>query len=467
MVARKKSLTARGSSLFEAASARADRGGGDGDGGGDADLARTVPLAERVRPRRLEDLVGHDALLGPTTLLGRAVAADRVPSMILWGPPGSGKTTLARVIAERTKARFVLFNAVLGGVAEVREIVAAAREARKFKGERTILFVDEIHRFSKSQQDAFLPHVEDGTVTLVGATTENPSFAVVAPLLSRCKVFRLQRLDEAAIEALLRRAIAAEVGLRGEVQVEEEAVAAIARLAQGDARRALTTLEIAAEEAIAEGEDVVRFERVAATAEHKTLLYDKAGDHHYDVISAFIKSMRGSDPDASIYWMMRMVEAGDDPLFILRRMLIFASEDVGNADPRALEVVVAADAAFRRMGLPEGLYPMAQACLFLATAPKSNACNTAWHLAQAAVREHGALDVPLKLRNAPTALMKGEGFGAGYRYAHAEEGGIARGETYLPEELVGQRFYEPTERGYEKTIAERLRWWREDKKKPV
>ncbi len=454
MAARKKSPSAgRGASLFEAASA--------GALGGDAgDLARTVPLAERVRPRRLEDLVGHDALLGPTTLLGRAVAADRVPSMILWGPPGSGKTTLARVIAERTKARFVMFNAVLGGVAEVREIVAEAGVARRLAGERTILFVDEIHRFSKSQQDAFLPHVENGTVTLIGATTENPSFAVVAPLLSRCKVFRLQRLDEPALEALLRRAVASEVGLQAEVRVEDEAIAAIARLAQGDARRALTTLEIAADEALAQGDDVVRFERVAATAEHKTLLYDKAGDQHYDVISAFIKSMRGSDPDASLYWMMRMLEAGDDPLFVLRRMMIFASEDVGNADPRALEVIVAADAAFRRMGMPEGMYPMAQACLYLATAPKSNACNTAWHMAQAAVREHGALDVPYKLRNAPTALMKSEGFGEGYRYAHAEEGGIARGETYLPDRLVGTRFYEPTERGYEKMISERLRFWR-------
>jgi putative ATPase len=454
VAARKKSPTARhGASLFEAASARAD---------GDGDLSRAVPLAERVRPRRLEDLVGHDELLGPTTLLGRAVAADRVPSMILWGPPGSGKTTLARVIAERTKARFVLFNAVLGGVAEVREIVAEAREARRLAGERTILFVDEIHRFNKSQQDAFLPHVENGTVTLVGATTENPSFAVVAPLLSRCKVFRLKRLDDPALEALLRRAVQAESGLGAEVRVEDEAIAAIARLAQGDARRALTTLEIAAEEAIAQGEDVVRFERVAATAEHKTLLYDKAGDQHYDVVSAFIKSMRGSDPDASIYWMMRLLEAGDDPLFVLRRMMIFASEDVGNADPRALEVLVAADAAFRRMGMPEGMYPMAQACLYLATAPKSNACNTAWHAAQAAVKEHGALDVPYKLRNAPTALMKREGFGEGYRYAHAEEGAIARGETYLPEPLIGTRFYEPTERGYEKMIAERLRYWRKE-----
>ncbi len=453
MAARRKAGVSGGASLFEAASARADTGG---------DLARTVPLAERVRPHRLDELLGHEALVGDKTLLGRAIAADRVPSMILWGPPGSGKTTLARIIAERTKARFVMFNAVLGGVAEIREVVAEAKEARRFAGARTILFVDEIHRFNKSQQDAFLPHVEDGTVTLIGATTENPSFSVNAPLLSRCKVFRLKRLEEEALVALLRRALIAEAGLRGEVTAEDEALRGIARLAQGDARRALTTLEIAAEETLAAGETVVLLDRVAASAEHKTLLYDKAGEEHYNVISAFIKSMRGSDPDASIYWMMRMVEAGDDPLFLLRRMMIFASEDIGNADPRALELVVAADAAFRRMGLPEGLYPMAQACLYLATAPKSNACNLAWHAAQAAVRERGALEVPLKLRNAVSGLMKDEGYGRDYRYAHAEQGGFARGETYLPDAIAGARFYEPPDRGYEKILAERLRAWRGD-----
>jgi len=417
---------------------------------------RSIPLAERMRPRRLSELVGQAHLFAPTSPLTHAVESDRVRSMILWGPPGSGKTTLARVVAETTRARFVALNAVLAGVADVREATAAAREARSFEGRRTILFIDEIHRFNKSQQDALLPHVEDGTFTLVGATTENPSFSVNAPLLSRCKVYRLRTLSELDIVGLLERALTAQDGLGGEVEADPHALRAIARLAQGDARRALTSLELAASEIVARGERRLTIEEVAAQSEEKTLLYDKAGEEHYNVISAFIKSMRGSDPDAAIYWLMRMIEAGDDPLFLLRRMLIFASEDIGNADPRALEIAVAADAAFRRMGMPEGMYPMAQACLYLACAPKSNACNKAWHAAQSAVHEQGALEVPMKLRNAVTRLMKDEGYGSQYRYAHDEVDGVARGETYLPDELVGQRFYEPSPRGYEKTIAERL-----------
>ena len=423
----------------------------------DPSLRAATPLAERMRPRRLGEVIGQEHLLAPDKILSRAIAADRIPSMILWGPPGAGKTTLARVIAETTRARYVPFSAVLGGVPELRQILAEAREARSYRGERTILFVDEIHRFNKAQQDAFLPHVEDGTVTLIGATTENPSFAVVAPLLSRCKVFRLRGLGAEQLALLMRRALASPAGLAGAVDAADAALAAIAALAQGDARRALTTLEIAAEDAQAAGATRITRDAVAATSETKTLLYDKAGEEHYNVISAFIKSMRGSDPDAAIYWLMRMVESGDDPLFLLRRMMIFASEDVGNADPRALEVAVAADAAFRRMGMPEGMYPLAHAAIYLATAPKSNAVNAAWHAAQAAVRDHGALEVPMKLRNAVTSLMKREGYGESYRYAHDEEGGVAEGETYLPEALVGTTFYEPTDRGYEKNIAERLR----------
>jgi putative ATPase len=421
------------------------------------ELKATVPLAERMRPATLGDMVGQPHLLGEGKLLARAVAADRVPSMILWGPPGSGKTTLARIVAHHTNARFVPFNAVLGGVPELREILGEARTARAYEGKRTLLFVDEIHRFNKAQQDAFLPHVEDGTITLIGATTENPSFAVNAPLLSRCKVFRMSLLGAPEIVQVLRRALASPEGLAGAFAAEDDALEAIAALAQGDARRALTTLEIAASEAERAGKAAITRDLVADVGEQKTLLYDKSGEEHFNVVSAFIKSMRGSDPDASIYWLMRMVEAGDDPLFLLRRMMIFASEDVGNADPRALEVAVAADAAFRRMGMPEGMYPIAQACLYLATAPKSNACNVAWHAAQEAVRAQGALPVPLKLRNAVTKLMKDEGYGQGYRYAHAEEGGVAAGEAYLPDELVGSRFYEPTDRGYEKMIGERLR----------
>ena len=423
----------------------------------DPELRGTVPLAERMRPATLADVIGQEHLLAPGKLLARAIAADRVPSMILWGPPGAGKTTLARVITHTTNARFVPFNAVLGGLPELREILGEAKKIRAYEGKRTILFVDEIHRFNKAQQDAFLPHVEDGTITLVGATTENPSFAVNAPLLSRCKVFRLQLLDATQLLEILRRALVSPRGLDGAFTADDDALQAIAALAQGDARRALTTLEIAAAEVERAGETAITREVVAGSGEQKTLLYDKAGEEHYNVISAFIKSMRGSDPDGAIYWLMRMIEAGDDPLFLLRRMMIFASEDIGNADPRALELTVAADAAFRRMGMPEGMYPMAQAALYLATAPKSNACKTAWHKAQEAVHEHGALPVPMKLRNAVTKLMGAEGYGEGYRYAHDEEGGVARGEVYLPEEIAGERFYEPTDRGYEKQIAERVR----------
>jgi putative ATPase len=377
--------------------------------------------------------------------------------MILWGPPGSGKTTLARVIAETTRSLFVPFSAVLGGVADVRRIVAEARERRDAGQGTTLLFVDEIHRFNKAQQDAFLPHVEDGTVTLIGATTENPSFSVTAPLLSRCLVFRLEPLSEDDLSVLLRRAIADPRGYGGTVETDDEAVATLAAMARGDARRALGTLEAAVEHARKRGAAELSAALVRELATHDTLLYDKAGEEHYNVVSAFIKSMRGSDPDAAVYWMMRMVDAGDDPLFVLRRMIIFASEDVGNADPRALQLAVAADEAFRRLGLPEGLYPMAQAAIYLACAPKSNACTKAWQAARRAIRDRGALPVPLELRNAPTPLMRSMGYGEGYRYAHDEPDAFAAGACYLPEVLVGTHFYEPTERGYEARIAEWLK----------
>jgi putative ATPase len=415
-----------------------------------------VPLAERVRPRTLEEMVGQRELLAPGRALARAIADDGVPNLILWGPPGSGKTTLAHVIATATRARFVPFSAVLGGVAEVRRIVDEARERRHGGGGRTILFVDEIHRFNRAQQDAFLPHVEDGTVTLVGATTENPSFALVAPLLSRCVVYKLAMLEEAEIVEVLERATLHEQGLAGAVRVEPEALAAVAALGRGDARRALSVLELVAAQARARGAAAVDAALVRELAGHRTLLYDKAGDEHYDVTSAFIKSMRGSDPDAAVYWMMRMVEAGDDPLFVLRRMVIFASEDVGNADPRALAVAVDADRAFRRLGLPEGLYAMGQAATYLACAPKSNAAAVAWQRARADVEAHGALPVPLELRNPVTPLMRGMGYGAGYRYVHDEEGGVAAGAVYLPDKLVRARYYEPTDRGLEAEIAARL-----------
>jgi putative ATPase len=408
-----------------------------------------APLAERMRPGTLSAFVGQTHLLAPSSLLWQAITADRVRSMILWGPPGSGKTTLARVIAAATRSSFVAFSAVLGSVGELREIVAAARDRLAFHGQRTILFVDEIHRFNKGQQDAFLPHVESGTIVLVGATTENPSFAIVSALLSRCKVFRLEPLSTEDLFALLKRALKDEVhglGAKG-LSADDDALGAIAEMARGDARRALSTLEVVSDWLDTTGATRVSMDAVAAAESHRPLLYDKGGEEHYNVVSAFIKSMRGSDPDAAVYWMMRMLEAGDDPLFVARRMLIFASEDVGNADPRALLVASSADAVLRRVGMPEGTYALAQACIYLAGAPKSNACTVAWQRAKELIERHGALPVPNKLKNAVTPLMREHGYGEGYKYAHDFEGGVVPGESYLPEALDGELLYEPTDRG--------------------
>lgn len=417
-----------------------------------------APLADRMRPQTLAEVVGQKHVLSPLSPLTQAIAADRVRSMILWGPPGSGKTTLARVIAGATRSHFVPFSAVLGSVGELREIVAAARDRLAFHGQRTIVMVDEIHRFNKAQQDAFLPHVEDGTIVVVGATTENPSFAVNAALLSRCKVFRLDPLEVSDLVELLERALRDETHGLGSRQLTADAPAlrAIAESARGDARRALSTLEIVVDSMDTTGSHNVSLEAVAAAESHRPLLYDKSGEEHYNVVSAFIKSMRGSDPDAAVYWMMRMLSAGDDPLFVSRRMLIFASEDIGTADSQALVVASAADATLRRVGMPEGHYALAQACIYLATAPKSNACNAAWHRAKELIERDGALPVPKKLRNAVTPLMREEGYGEGYRYAHDFEGAFVPGETYLPDELQGTVFYEPSARGAEAAIRDRL-----------
>jgi putative ATPase len=422
---------------------------------------RDAPLAERLRPTTLAEVVGQRHLLDEGKPLRRLIETDQLASLIFWGPPGTGKTTLAQIIAHSTKSNFVFFSAVLQGVKEVREIVKQAQEERRYHGRRTLLFVDEIHRFNKAQQDAFLPWVERGDVILIGATTENPSFEVISALLSRSRVFVLYPLDPADIRILLERALTDPRGLAGRnLRVTEEAMEFLAEQAHGDARVALNTLEVAAAMAVTEEIDL---ETVQGALQKRALLYDKGAEEHYNVISAFIKSLRGSDPDGALYWLARMIEAGEDPLFIARRMVIFASEDVGNADPRALQMALAVQQAVHFVGLPEARINLAQGVTYLATAPKSNAAYIGIEQALAEVRKSGALPVPLHIRNAPTRLMKELGYHKGYKYAHDFAGGVAPQE-HLPEALAGRRFYRPTERGYEKLIGERLRHWEELKK---
>ena len=417
-----------------------------------------VPLPERMRPRALDEVLGQQHILGPGTLLRRAIESDQVPSIILWGPPGCGKTTLAGVIAAATKSDLRALSAVDSGIKDIREAVANAHTLRAQQRRRTLLFIDEIHRFNKAQQDALLPHVERGVVTLVGATTENPSFEVNGALLSRCRVFALRQLEEADLLALLDRALADDKRGLGawKLTATAEFRAHVGKHASGDARRTLAALEVAAARARAEGRSELVVGDAEEALQQKTLLYDNGGDAHYDTVSAFIKSMRGSDPDAAVYYLVRMLESGEEPRFLLRRMIIFASEDIGNAEPRALAVAVDALRAFEVMGLPEGTLPMTQAAAFLACCPKSNAVIKAYAAARAAVLEHGPLPVPMKLRNAPTRMMKSMGYGGGYRYPHNFEGNYLP-EEYLPEELRGRKFYQPGESGEEKGIAERLR----------
>jgi putative ATPase len=419
------------------------------------------PLAERMRPRTLDEFVGQDQLLGPGRPLRQAIEQDRLQSLILWGPPGTGKTTLARLIARLTRAHFISFSAVLAGSKEIRAVMTDAEEARRRRGRRTILFVDEIHRFNKAQQDAFLPRVEAGDIVLIGATTENPSFEVNSALLSRSKVYVLQPLDADAIITILRRTLAdAERGLGAlDLQVDDEALTAMARYANGDARVALNLLEMSSGAAGA-GPGRIDAAMVAELAQNRSLLYDKTGEEHYNLISALHKSMRNSDPDAAVYWLARMVEAGEDPLYIARRLVRFASEDVGNADPQALTVAVAAKDAVHFIGMPEGNTALAQAAIYLALAPKSNAVYRAYLDAAEAAMKETAEPVPLHLRNAPTRLMKQLEYGKGYKYAHDEPEGVAEMEC-LPPAHRGRQFYKPTARGREAAIKK----WLEEKKK--
>jgi len=425
--------------------------------------AASAPLAERMRPRTLDEVVGQAALVGPDGSLRRAIAEDRVPSLILWGPPGSGKTTLARIIANVTKSRFVPFSAVTSGIKEVKEVMAEAARIRRGTGRRTLLFVDEIHRFNRAQQDAFLPYVESGEIVLVGATTENPSFELNGALLSRCRVVVLDPLSPADLVQLLERALADEergLGGRG-LAAEAEALASIAQLASGDARRALNLLEMAAAETSGarNGDDATPSPITAADvtriAQRKVLLYDKAGEEHFNLISALHKSLRESDADASLYWLARMLASGEDPRYIARRLTRFASEDVGLADPQALPQTLAAWDSYQRLGSPEGELALAQATIYLALAPKSNAIYRAYGEVRRTVEERPADPVPMAIRNAPTKLMDRLGYGEGYVYAPDTEEGFG-GLDCLPETLAGSTFYQPTSHGFEAELSKRL-----------
>jgi putative ATPase len=423
-------------------------------------LSQRAPLADRMRPRSLDELVGQEHLVGEGTLLRRAIEHDRISSLILWGPPGSGKTTLARIIANTTRARFVQLSAVSAGVADLRREVKEAADQLGMHNQRTILFIDEIHRFNKAQQDAILPYVEDGTIVLIGATTENPSFEVNAPLLSRSRVLVLSALGDEAIGSLIERTLTDDergLGTDG-TTISDPALDLLVNLANGDARFALNTLELAAV-GVEQGEEIGE-ELVREAAAVRAAGYDRAGDAHYDTISALHKSIRGSDPHASLYWLARMLERGDDPLFVARRLVRAASEDVGLADPQALQLAMAAQQAIHFLGMPEGALALAEAAVYLATAPKSNALYSAYNQAVKDVRDTRNEPIPVHLRNAPTKLMAELGYGEDYRYAHDFPHALVE-QQHMPDNLRGRRYYHPTDRGYEQQISERLQGWRE------
>ncbi len=415
------------------------------------------PLAARMRPRNLGEFVGQQHLVGEGRVLRKAMDAGQLPSMILWGPPGTGKTTLAAIGAKQAKARFVAISAVSSGVAELRKLIDEARKLRQLTDQRTVLFIDEIHRFNKAQQDVVLPYVENGDVVLLGATTENPSFEVNSALLSRSRVYTLAPLSEEDVRTIVRRAMEDERGLGGSVSLEPDAEDALVAVSNGDARVALNALELATDAAPArDGKRRIGLAEIREALQRRSLLYDRAGDQHYDTISAFIKSVRGSDPDAALYWLMRMIDAGEDPMFIARRIVILAGEDVGLADPQALVIASAAQQATHLIGLPEAYYPLAEAAVYLALAPKSDSLKRGLGELQRDLAETRADPVPLHLRNAVTKLMADLGYGRDYKYAHDFEGHVAPDETYLPESLHGRRYYVPTELGAEAKLKERL-----------
>jgi putative ATPase len=430
-----------------------------------SNLSTHIPLAERMRPTRIENFVGQEELLGEGRILDKLIRQKKIPSLLLWGPPGSGKTTLARILAQNMAADFIFFSAVLAGVKEVREIVAKAKERKEVGKVQTILFVDEIHRFNKAQQDAFLPHVESGLLTLIGATTENPSFQVIAPLLSRCRVLVLKSLSVQDLKIILERALTDKINGLGchKLRIDAKAMEHICSLADGDARIALNILEVAADLAEPAGDDenglsVISVQAAEEASQRRRLRYDATGEEHYNQISALHKSLRDSDPDGALYWLARMLAAGEDPLYIARRLIRFATEDVGIADPQAVSIAVNCRNAYHMLGSPEGELALVEAAVYLATAPKSNALYMAYHEVRRDIEKTGSLPVPLHIRNAPTRLMRELDYGRGYQYAHDDKEGLVEQE-HLPEELCGRKYYFPTNRGYEALVKDRLTKW--------